>query len=135
MTLIWNEKNTFMEHELKQMAELGEVRALVAQENMDGYHVIAEGKIPVLNAVSGKYERKWRQIAWRTRREHEPRTFHSLERLMDRLADYFPSIREVKIEMLLPGERAKKVKSAKEAPKVGRPTKQRSTVATKQAKT
>lgn len=89
---IWHQDNTITEVDLARQAKLGAVTEMTIEQATQGYQVVVR--------LSWHPER----VALRTRRSTtEPRMFKSLERLVAHIRERYPTIRQVKIELLTPG--------------------------------
>ncbi len=88
----WHQDNTITEVDLARQAKLGAVTEMTIEQAAHGYQVVVR--------LSWHPER----VALRTRRSTtEPRMFKSLERLVAHIRERYPTIRQVKIELLTPG--------------------------------
>lgn len=88
----WHQDNTITEVDLARQAKLGAVAEMTIEQAAQGYQVVVR--------LSWHPER----VALRTRRSTtEPRMFKSLERLVAHIRERYPTIRQVRIELLASG--------------------------------
>lgn len=88
-TTIWHEDNTITEVDLARQAKLGAVTEMAIEQTAQGYQVVV--------GLTWHPDR----VALRTRRSTtEPRLFKSLERLVAHIRERYPSVRQVRIELL-----------------------------------
>lgn len=90
----WHQDNTITSAELARQAKLGTVVETTIEQTSSGYQVVIQlGWHP-------------QPLALRTRRATTtPRMFKSLERLVSHIRERYPSIRRMKIELRVPGEK------------------------------